>query len=95
MSGFGLNASTPRKATEANRPADGRQLCTPSVFASEVSRTAGQDAQSLIEPDRCGLTDVRHSPTATKIPERSEITTPSSIPTSGEPAVARGEQTPI
>jgi hypothetical protein len=49
----------------------------------------------LIEPDRCGLTDVRHAPTATKIPERSEITTPSSIPTSGELAVARGEQTPI
>jgi hypothetical protein len=65
------------------------------VFDSEVIRTAGQDAYSLIEPDRCGLTDVRHAPTATKIPERSEITTPSSIPTSGELAVARGEQTPI
>jgi hypothetical protein len=41
------------------------------------------------------LTDVRHAPTATKIPERNEITTPSSISTFGELAVARGEQTPI
>ena len=65
MSGFGLNASTPRKATEANRKAYGRQLCTPSVFASEASRTTGWDAYSLIALDRCGLIDVCHAPIAT------------------------------
>ena len=48
MSGFGLNASTPRKATEANRKAYGRQLCTPGVFAGEAVRTTGWDADSLI-----------------------------------------------
>ena len=48
MSGFGLNASTPRKATEANRKAYGRQLCTPGVFAGEAVRTTGWDAYSLI-----------------------------------------------
>lgn len=65
MSGFGLNASTPRKATEASRKAYGRQLCTPSVFASEMGRTTGQDAYPLIEPER-GLINIRHAPIATK-----------------------------
>jgi hypothetical protein len=41
MSGFDLNASTPQKVTKANRQARGRQLCTPSVFESEMSRTTG------------------------------------------------------
>ena len=40
MSGFGLNASTPRKASEATRQAHGRQLCTLSVLVSEASRNA-------------------------------------------------------
>src|SRR4029079_18384980 len=74
MSGFDPNASTPRKATKANRAADSCQLCTPSVFVREVSRTAGQDASSLIEPDRCGLTDVRHPPDSDQIPERRDMT---------------------
>ena len=59
MSGFGLNASTPGKAEEANRHSYGRQLCPPSVFSSEASRTTRQDAYSFIEPDRCRLIDVR------------------------------------
>jgi hypothetical protein len=42
MSGFGLNASTPWKATEANRPAGSHQPCSLSVFASEASRTTGR-----------------------------------------------------
>jgi hypothetical protein len=59
MSGFRLNASTPRKTTEANRKAYGRQLCTPSVFAYEASRTAGKDAYTLVALDRCGLTTLQ------------------------------------
>jgi hypothetical protein len=73
------------------------------VFASEMSRTAGQDAQSLIEPDRCGLTDVRHAPTATKFqsarrryPNRAQAGGGSGmLPSDGELAVARDEQTKI
>ena len=65
MSGFALNASTPRKATEANRKAYGRRLCTPSVLANEAIRTAGQDAYSFIARDRCGSIDGRHAPIAT------------------------------
>jgi hypothetical protein len=66
MSGFGLKASTQRKDTKANRQAHGCRLCTPSVFKGETIPTTGQDAHSLIEPDRCGLIDARHAPIATK-----------------------------
>ena len=61
MSGFGIDASTARKATEANTQAHGRQLCTPSVFASEASRTTRWEACSPIEPDQRGWIDVRHA----------------------------------
>jgi len=44
IGGFGLNASTPRIATKANRRARSRQLCRPSAFESEANRTARQDA---------------------------------------------------
>ena len=64
MSGFGIDASTARKATKANTQARSRQPCTPSVFASEANRTTGWDAYSLIERDQRGLIDVRHALTA-------------------------------
>jgi hypothetical protein len=48
MSVFGIDASTARKATEANTQTHGRQLCTPSVFASEASRTTRWEACSPI-----------------------------------------------
>jgi len=46
ISGFGLNASTPRMATKANRQAHSRsrQLCRPSAFESEANRPTRQDA---------------------------------------------------
>ena len=41
MSGFGIDASSLRKDAEADTQTHGRQLCTPSVFESEMSRTTG------------------------------------------------------